>query len=390
MAGPLAGLRVLDLSRIMAGPSATQILGDLGADVVKVERPGVGDDTRKWGPPYLEDADGKETSESAYYLSANRNKRSIALDFGDPDDLATALKMAKKADIIVENYRVGTLAKYGLDYETLREVNPGLIYCSITGFGQTGPYAHRAGYDFLIQAMGGIMSITGEPDGMPMKVGTAIADLMTGMYSVTGILAAVNHRHSTGEGQHVDMSLLDCQVAWLANAAQYFLTSGAPPARLGNGHPVIVPYQAFNAADGAFILAVGNDLQFGNFCRAADCPHLAENEDFARNTDRVRNRDALIAELEPILASKTRAEWMTLLEAAGVPCGPINRIDEVFTDPQVVARGMTGRIDHPLSPEAITLLQSPIKLSKTPTETRLPPPLCDQHRDEILGEWLQD
>lgn len=386
--GALDGLKVLDLSRIMAGPSATQILGDLGADVVKVERPGMGDDTRKWGPPYLEDAAGDRTTESAYYLSANRNKRSIALDFADEADRKIAFDLVGRADILVENYRVGTLAKYGLDYPSLSARHPGLIYCSITGFGQTGPYANRAGYDFLIQAMGGIMSITGEPEGEPMKVGTAIADLMTGTYATIAILAAVTHRHATGRGQHIDMALLDTQVAWLANAAQYFLTSGTPPARLGNGHPVIVPYQAFRAADGFLILAVGNDGQFAKFCAVAGRPDLAEDPRFARNTDRVSNRDVLIPILDAILAERPRDRWMAELDAAGVPVGPINRIDEVFDDPQVVARGMTATVDHPLAPDPIRLLASPIKMSETPPTVRRAPPVADADRAEILADWL--
>lgn len=386
--GALAGLRVLDLSRIMAGPSATQILGDLGADVVKVERPGVGDDTRKWGPPYLEDGDGNPTTESAYYLSANRNKRSIALDFTQQADRETVMALVAKADILVENYRVGTLAKYGLDYPSLAEKHPGLIYCSITGFGQTGPYAGRAGYDFLIQAMGGIMSITGEPEGEPMKVGTAIADLMTGTYATIAILAAVNHRHATGLGQHIDMALLDTQVAWLANAAQYFLTSGVAPARLGNGHPVIVPYQAFQAADGYLILAVGNDGQFAKFCAVAGRQDLAEDPRFQRNTDRVVNRAVLIPILEEVIAAKPRDWWMAELDTAGVPVGPINRIDEVFDDRQVQARGLTGEVAHPLAADAIRLLTSPIKMSRTPPTVRRAPPVADADRQSVLADWL--
>ncbi len=384
----LAGLKILDMTRVLAGPSATQMLGDLGADVVKLERPGAGDDTRRWGPPFLKDSDGNDTSESAYYLSANRNKRSLTLDYTRPEGRRIAIALAKQADVLVENYKPGTLGRYGLGYEQLSGDCPGLVYCSITGFGLTGPYAERPGYDFLIQAMGGIMSVTGEPDGQPMKVGVAIADLMAGMYATIGILAALRHRDATGAGQHVDLSLLDAQVAWLSNAGQYFLTSGERTPRYGNAHPTIVPYQAFAASDGHFILAVGNDGQFARFCDVAGCPELAEDERFATNPGRVRNREALVAILEPLIAARSCADWLSDLEARNVPCGPINTIDQVFADPQVLARDMKIAMDHPLATNPIDLIGSPFKLSETPVAHRHPPPTLGEHTDAVLREWL--
>ena len=384
----LAGLKILDMTRVLAGPSATQMLGDLGADVVKLERPGAGDDTRRWGPPFLKDAEGNDTSESAYYLSANRNKRSLTLDYTRPEGRRIAMALAKRADVLVENYRPGTLGRYGLAYDQLKGDCPGLVYCSNTGFGLTGPYADRPGYDFLIQAMGGIMSVTGEPDGQPMKVGVAIADLMAGMYATIAILAALRHRDATGAGQHVDLSLLDSQVAWLSNAGQYFLTSGERTPRHGNAHPTIVPYQAFAASDGHFILAVGNDAQFARFCDVAGCPELATDDRFATNPARVRNREALIAILKPLIAGRSCADWLSALEAKTVPCGPINAIDQVFADPQVLARGMKFAMDHPRSADPIDLIGSPFKLSETPVAHRHPPPTLGEHTDELLREWL--
>ncbi len=386
--GPLAGLKVLDMTRVLAGPSATQMLGDLGADVVKVERPGMGDDTRKWGPPYLRDGSGRDTTESAYYLSANRNKRSLTLDFTKPDGQAIAHRMIAGADVLVENYKPGNLDRYGLGYGQLKDRYPSLIYCSITGFGTTGPYAARPGYDVLIQAMGGIMSVTGEPDGAPMKVGVAIADLMAGMYATVAVLAALAHRDRGGQGQHIDMALLDAQVAWLSNAGQYFLTSGEATPRLGNAHPMIVPYQAFRAADDYLILAVGNDAQFAKFCGVAGRPELADDPRFATNQQRVRNRKVLVPIVAGLIVERPCAHWLAKLAALGVPCGPIDGIDRVFADPQVAARGMRIEMDHPLAADPIALIGSPFKLSASPVAYRRPPPTLGQHTDEVLREWL--
>ncbi|MEQ9814287.1 MAG: CaiB/BaiF CoA-transferase family protein [Azospirillaceae bacterium] len=386
--GALQGVRILDLSRVLAGPSATQLLGDLGADVVKVERPGMGDDTRKWGPPYVHDNDGRPTAESAYYLSANRNKRSIALDLTDPAGKAVLMRLIARADILVENFKVGDLARRGLGYADLKADHPGLIYCSITGFGQTGPYAGRAGYDYLIQGMGGIMSLTGEPAGMPMKVGVAIADLMAGMYSTVAILAALDHRRRTGEGQHLDISLLDCQVAWLSNAAQYYLTSGEVTPRLGNAHPNIVPYQVFETLDGHLILAVGNDGQFAKFAGAAGHPEWIDRPGFATNPERVGNRAEVVAAIAEVMRSRPRDWWLRELEAAGVPCGPINTIDQVFDDPHVQARGMRIAMDHKASGRPVDLIGSPIKMSATPPAYRHAPPACGENGNAVLADWL--
>ncbi|MFM2044809.1 MAG: hypothetical protein RLY86_3385 [Pseudomonadota bacterium] len=385
--GPLAGLKVLDMSRILAGPSATQMLGDLGADVVKVEKPDAGDDTRGWGPPFLADAAGGETRESSYYLSCNRNKRSIALDFTTAEGKALLLRLIGQADVLIENYKTGTLARYGLGYEELRAAHPRLVYLSLTGFGQTGPYANRAGYDFLVQGMGGIMSLTGEPAGPPMKTGVAIADLMAGMYAAVSILAALRHRDATGQGQHIDLSLLDAQVAWLSNAGQYFLTSGRAPARYGNGHPTIVPYQTFQAADGWIILAVGNDEQFRKFCAFAGHPEIAKDDRFAANRNRVRNRDTLVPLLAAIIRERPAADWLTGLEGVGVPCGPINDIAAVFADPQVLARGMRITMDHAAA-GPVDLIGSPMKFSATPVTYRHAPPMLGQHTAEVLADWL--
>ncbi|EWY41880.1 CoA transferase [Skermanella stibiiresistens SB22] len=386
--GPLAGLKVFDMTRVLAGPSATQVLGDLGADVIKVERPGQGDDTRKWGPPYVRDGEGANTTESAYYLSANRNKRSITLDFTKPEGQALARRMIAQSDILLENYKVGTLSRYNLGYEQLKDEFPGLIYCSITGFGQTGPYAPRAGYDFLVQAMGGIMSVTGEPDGDPQKIGVGVADLMTGMYGLVGMLAALHHREKTGKGQHIDMALLDTQVAWLSYVGQYYLTSGEAPPRMGNAHPTIVPYEAFPASDGYVILGIGNDGQYGRFCQFAGHPELASDARFATNEQRVRNRLELIPILRDLVSRQPREHWLAGLAPLGVPCSPINTVDQVFDDPQVKARGMAIAMPHALAPEPIPLIASPMKLSDTPVDYRHAPPTLGQHTDEVLGEWL--
>ncbi len=387
--GPLAGLRVLDLSRILAGPTCTQLLGDLGADVIKVEKPGAGDDTRKWGPPFLTDADGKETAESAYYLCANRNKRSVAIDIAKPEGAELVRRLAEKSDVLIENFKVGGLAKYGLDYASLAPRVPTLIYCSITGFGQTGPYANRAGYDFLIQGMGGIMSITGSPDGEPMKVGVGIADVMCGMYASSAILAALRERDSSGQGQHIDLSLLDSQVAWLINAGLNYLTSRDRPQRLGNGHPNIVPYQTLPASDGHFILAVGNDSQFARFCELAGLEALASDERYATNAARVRNRDELAALISAETAKKPKAFWIEGLEAHGVPGGPINAIDEVFADPQIKHRNMEITMEHESAGKPVSLIGNPIRYSRTPVSYRRPPPTEGQDTEDVLADLLE-
>jgi crotonobetainyl-CoA:carnitine CoA-transferase CaiB-like acyl-CoA transferase len=387
--GALAGIRILDLSRILAGPTCTQVLGDLGADVIKVERPGEGDDTRKWGPPFVLDSRGHETTESAYYLCANRNKRSIDIDIASPRGQALVHELAAASDVVIENHKVGALARYSLDYTSLKKTNPRLVYCSITGFGQDGPYAARSGYDFLAQGMGGIMSVTGQADGEPMKVGVGITDVMTGMYAAISILAALRHRDTSGLGQHIDLALLDTQVAWLINAGQYFLTSGRLPPRLANGHPNIVPYQVFPAEDGHFILAVGNDAQFLRFCHFAGAAELAEDNRFSTNVGRVRNRDELIPKLEALTTLKTVEQWVEGLERLGVPCGPVNRIDQVFSDPQVTHRGM--RISLPYADckgDSVDLIGSPIRMSETPVSYRRAPPRLGQDAEEILRDVL--
>jgi len=390
MAGALDGVRIFDLTRILAGPSCTQALGDLGADVIKIERPGRGDDTRKWGPPYVTGTDGKETTESAYYLSANRNKRSVAIDIAKPGGQALAKRLLAECDILVENFKTGDLARYGLSYDDLKDEFPGLIYCSITGFGQTGPYAAHAGYDYLAQAMGGIMSLTGEVEGEPMKVGVGIADLMCGMYAATAMLAALRHRDATGRGQQVDMSLLDTQVAWLVYEAENYLISGDVPPRRGNGHPNIVPYQVFPTGDGHLVLACGNDRQFRDFCDMAGALHLAEDPRFSTNSERCRNREALIPLVADEMRKKTMAEWLEGLRVRQVPCSPVNTVDQVFEDPQVAARGM--QIEMPYPPAAagkVPLVASPIRMSETPPEYRHAPPTLGQHTDEVLGEVLE-
>ncbi len=386
---PLDGIRVLDLSRVLAGPWCSQNLADLGADVIKVERPGTGDDTRGWGPPYLKDKDGNDTSEAAYYLSTNRNKRSIAIDIATPEGAELVRKMAAKCDILLENFKVGGLKKYGLDYESIKAVNPRIIYCSITGFGQTGPMASLPGYDFMIQGMGGLMSITGErddlPGGGPQKAGVAVTDLFTGMYASVAILGALHERNRSGLGQHIDIALLDCHVAMLANQVLNYMTSGVPPKRAGNAHQNVVPYQVFAASDGHLIVAVGNDSQFRSYCEVIGRSELGEHPDYATNSARLRNRNTLIPELEKIMKTRTRDEWIAALQKAGVPCGPINNLKQVFEEPQVKAREIWRTIPHPLAGEAPTTA-SPIRYSDTPVQYRMAPPLLGQHTDEILEE----
>jgi len=387
----LEGVRVLDLSRVLAGPWASQLLGDLGAEVIKVERPGAGDDTRGWGPPFLHDSDGR-TTDAAYFLSANRNKKSVAIDIADPDGAALVRRIAAKSHVVLENFKVGGLKKYGLDYESLAKINPALVYCSITGFGQTGPYAPRAGYDYMIQAMGGLMSITGQPDGEagaePMKVGVAVADLFSGMYAATGILAALRHAERTGEGQHVDVALLDCQVAMLANQATNFLVSGKAPGRLGNAHPNIAPYQVFRTGDGHIVIAVGNDSQFAAFADAVGAGALAGDERYRTNRARVANRESLVQTLSPKMLLRTTAEWLSVMEAATVPAGPINAIDAVFADEQVNARAMTATLDRSDATDERMVLH-PVKYSQTPARAELSPPPLGSHTDEVLVEFAE-
>ena len=392
----LEGIRVLDLSRVLAGPWCTQTLADLGADVIKIERPGAGDDTRNWGPPFLPTADGRESHESAYYLGANRNKRSVTCDIAQPEGQALVRQLAEHCDVFIENFKVGDMARYGLDYASLKAINARLVYCSLTGFGQSGPYAPRAGYDYIIQGMGGLMSVTGERDdlnGGPQKVGVAVADLFTGMYATVGILAALRHAERTGEGQHLDMALLDTQVAMLANLGANYLVSDKAPGRMGNAHQNIVPYQVFEVApraDGGkdfIILAVGNDGQYAKFCEVAGRPDLASEPRFVKNADRVRHRAELVPLLEAVMKTRPKADWLSALEAAKVPCGAINSLDEVFSDPQVQARGMVTHWQHPLRAD-LPLVSSPIKLEKTPVRTDRPPPMLGQHTDEVLGELL--
>ncbi|SDU34124.1 Crotonobetainyl-CoA:carnitine CoA-transferase CaiB [Pseudomonas pohangensis] len=391
MSGALANIRVLDLSRVLAGPWAGQVLADLGAEVIKVERPGVGDDTRHWGPPYLKDAQGNDTGEAAYFLGANRNKQSLTIDFTQAEGQRIVRELVAQCDVLVENFKVGGLAAYGLDYASLQAINPRLIYCSITGFGQDGPYAKRAGYDFMVQGLGGLMSLTGrseeEGGGGPMKVGVALTDILTGLYATIGILAALNHREQTGVGQHVDLALLDVQVACLANQAMNYLTTGVPPKRLGNAHPNIVPYQDFPSADGDFILAVGNDSQFRKFCEVAGCAELGSDPRFASNKARVANREVLIPLLRQVTVFKSTALWIELLEQAGVPCGPINNLQQVFEDPQVKARGLRLDLPHALGCLA-PQVASPIRLSVTPVEYRQAPPLLGQHTEQVLQSLL--
>ncbi len=390
MSAPLKGIRVLDLSRVLAGPWCSQNLADLGAEVIKVERPGAGDDTRGWGPPFAKAPDGTPTRESAYFLSTNRGKRSITLDLARPEGQAIARELAAKSDILLENYKVGGLARYGLDYPTLAQSCPRLIYCSITGFGQTGPYRERAGYDFLMQGMGGLMSITGEPDevpgGGPVKAGIAVTDIMTGQYATIAVLAALQARHASGRGQHIDLALFDVQVSYLSNQAMHYLVSGEVPPRIGNGHPSIVPYQTFRAADGSIIVATGNDGQYQRLCTELGLPELAQDPRFLRNADRVRNRIELAALLGAAIARETMDHWIAALEAAGVPCGPINTMDRVFADPQAQARGLSFRLPHPTAGE-VPVVASPLRFSDTPVE-HVRPPLLSEHTEAVLTELL--
>ena len=391
----LDGVRVLDLSRVLAGPWATQILADLGAEVIKIEKPGAGDDTRRWGPPFLDGASGPDRGpdsaqgDAAYYLAANRNKRSVALDFTRPEGATLLRVIAARSQIFVENFKTGGLAKYGLDYASIAAINPSIVYCSITGFGQDGPYAARAGYDYLVQAMGGLMSVTGQPDsvpgGEPMKVGVAVADLFSGMYAVTGMLAALRHAERTGEGQQIDIALLDCQVAMLANQAMNYFVSGRAPTRLGNAHPNITPYQVFSTADGHLVLAIGNDGQFRAFCAEAGLHAVPGDPRFTTNPARVSHREALAAIVAAAMAQRTTAAWIVALETAGVPCGPINAIDEVFADPQVIARGLAQGMRRSDGHD-VTLVASPLRLSRTPPRVDHAPPPLGADTDTILRD----
>ncbi|MCQ3024398.1 CoA transferase [Pseudomonas tremae] len=391
MMGALSHIRVLDLSRVLAGPWAGQILADLGADVIKVERPGCGDDTRAWGPPFLQNPAGQNTTETAYYLSANRNKQSVTIDFTRPEGQRLVRELAAKSDIVIENFKVGGLAAYGLDYETLSAANPRLIYCSITGFGQSGPYASRPGYDFMIQALGGLMSLTGIAEGEegagPVKVGVALTDILTGLYSTTAILAALAHRDQGGNGQYIDMALLDVQVACLANQAMNYLTTGVAPGRLGNAHPNIVPYQSFPTADGDLILTVGNDRQFRKFAGVAGQPQWADDPRFVTNKLRVAHRAELIPLIRQATVFKPTGWWVAELERAGVPCGPVNDLAQVFADPQVVARGLAIELPHALGGR-VAQVASPIRLSETPVEYHRAPPLLGEHTDQVLQALL--
>jgi formyl-CoA transferase len=388
--GALSHLRVLDLTRVLAGPWCTQTLADLGAEVVKIERPGAGDDTRQWGPPFAKDPQGRPTTEAAYYLAVNRNKKSVTLDISTPQGQDLIKRMVLHTDVLVENYKVGQLAKYGLDYDSLKALKPDLIYCSITGFGQTGPYAQRAGYDFIVQGMGGFMSVTGErddlPGGGPQKAGVAIADLMTGAHACIAILAALSHRDRTSEGQWLDLCLMDVQVSMMANMASNYLATGTPPQRWGNAHPNIVPYETFKVADGWLIVACGNDSQFRKLVELAGEPGLAADERFATNPQRVRHRDVLLPLLRPLLLRKSRQQWIAELEQAGVPCGPINDLDDVFADPQVQARAMRLDLPHPVAGQ-VSVAASALKMGRTPVEYRSAPPLLGQHTETVLREW---
>ncbi|NGT14338.1 CaiB/BaiF CoA transferase family protein [Achromobacter insolitus] len=387
----LTGIRVLDLSRILAGPWCTQNLADLGADVIKIERPGVGDDTRAWGPPFLKDGDGQDTEESAYYLSANRNKRSVEADMATPEGAALIRELAAASDILVENFKVGGLAKYGLDYASLKQINPRLIYCSITGFGQDGPYAQRPGYDFMIQGMGGLMSITGErddlPGGGPQKAGVAVTDIVTGMYATVAVLAALQERHNSGLGQHLDIALLDSHVAMLANQNSNYFNSGVAPQRAGNAHQNVVPYQVFAASDGHLIVATGNETQYRAYCRAIGAPELGDDPRFATNRMRLANRELLVGLLTEIMRQGKRDDWIAKLEAVGVPCGPINDIAQAQAHPQAQARQLRRDMPHPAGGVA-AVTASPLRLSASPVEYRRAPPLLGEHTDEVLREVL--
>lgn len=388
MSGALSNIRVLDLSRVLAGPWASQTLADMGAEVIKIERPGTGDDTRGWGPPYLKDQDGKDTTEAAYFLAVNRGKQSVTINVSKPEGQEIIRRLAKESDVFIENYKVGDMARYGLSYEDLKKINPRLVYCSITGFGQDGPMAHLPGYDFIIQGIGGLMSITGErddlPGGGPQKVGVAVADVMTGLYATIAILGALRHRDETGVGQHVDIALLDVQVATIANMNMNYLTSGVVPKRQGNAHANIVPYQVFKASDGDLVIAVGNDSQFAKLCDIIGCPELAADERYATNANRIRNREVLIPMLQAILLKKTVAEWITAIEPEGVPCGAINNLAQVFDHPQIRHRGLKIELPHPAS-GTTPLVANPIKFSSTPIKYDKAPPLLGQHTKEVLS-----
>ena len=387
--GPLKGLKILDLTRVLAGPTCTQLLADLGADVIKVEHPKGGDDSRKFGPPYLQDEIGNDTSESGYLLACNRNKRSVTMDLRNPEGAEIVKRLLKNCDAIVHNFKVGGLEKFGLGYENLKDEFPGLVYCAISGYGQTGPYKDRGGYDMQAQGMAGIMAITGEADGQPMKVGIGIADMMCGMYAASAILAALRYRDTTGEGQFIDLALLDTTVAWLNYVGLSYLTSGEPTARYGNGHPNIVPWQVFPSKDGYFILTVGNDGQFKAFCEFAESPELADHDDFATNAQRVRNREKLVPMLFEITRRHPSMHWLDNLPSLGVVASPVYTVPEVFEDPQVLARGMKHEMEHPKSGTGkCSLIGNPIKMSKTQLDYRITPPLLGQHTDEVLKELL--
>ena len=389
MPGPLEGIRIFDLTRVLAGPSCTQILGDLGADVIKIERPGQGDDTRKFGPPFVKDASGKDTTESGYYLGANRNKRSITLSLDEPEGQALAKKMIAKCQVLVENFKVGNLAKYGLSYDQLKDEFPGLVYCSITGFGQTGPKAEQPGYDFMAQGMGGVMSVTGPIGGEPHRVGVPIADLTAGLWAALSINAALRHREVTGKGQYIDISLLDTQVSTLSIQGMNYLTSGEVPGLLGNAHPNIVPYAVFPTSDGNIIIAVGNDEQFRRFCDFAGIPDIAKDERYAKNEARVRNRTEVAKIVADVMSKKPTAYWIAGLEKNKISCGPINTIDQVFADDQVVAREMAIEMNHPAAGgKPVKLIGSPIKMSGTPVTYRAAPPMMGQHTENVLEELL--
>lgn len=383
MSLPLQGLRVLDLTRVLAGPWATQMLADLGAEVIKIERPGPGDETRAAGPPFLKDRDGRDTSDSAYFLSANRGKKSVAINIASAEGQELVRRLAAASDVLVENYMVGKLAEYALDFANLRAINPRLVYCSITGFGQSGPYRELPGYDFIFQAMGGMMSITGEPEGAPQKVGVAFSDLMTGMYAATAILAALRHRDASGQGQHIDLSLFDTQIAALANMNMNYLISNRVPKRMGNAHANLVPYQVFRCSDGDVVVAAGNDNLFRGLCRGLGCPQLADDPRFKSNPDRVRNRDQLIAILADIFLTEAAAEWIERLRKESVPVGPINNLQQVFADPHVRDHEMVVTVEHPIA-GPVPLVANPIRFSETPIRYPAAPPLLGQHSREIL------
>ena len=388
MSKALDNIRILDLSRILAGPFCTQLLGDLGAEILKIEKPGSGDDTRGWGPPFVKDTEGNDTSESAYYLSCNRNKKSIAVDIRSEEGQKIIKDLIAKSDVVIENFKVGGLKKYGLSYKDLKKDHPHLIYCSISGFGQNGPLASEPGYDFLAQAMTGLMACTGEPGKEPMKVGVALSDIMTGLNAAVGILAALNHRHETGKGQHIDLALTDCTLASLTNIAQYYLTSGECAKRQGNAHPSIVPYQAFKAKDGHVILAVGNDTQFARFAKFVGQDEWAEDERFATNAGRVNNREALAPLIQEIIAKESIAYWIKNLHGVDVPCGPVNTMDKVFQMEQIQQRDMKIEMEHALAEGPVHLVGSPLKLSETPVSYEHAPPVCGQNTDEILEKLL--